>query len=150
MVELIEVSDAHRTAFASGIDALARLLGLKVPGGWPVYPDIFRRPGDPAWPLFLFVDPDRSAIVGSGGFLTGPDSHGLVQIGYEVAPGYRGQGIATQAMLEILSRKPGARLAAAVAPANQPSIAVLRRLGFRETGRIIRHGGEALSLWVNK
>jgi RimJ/RimL family protein N-acetyltransferase len=149
MVELIEVSDPHRAAIASGAGALASLLGLKVPDGWPVYPDIFNRPGDPDWPLFLFVDPGRSSIAGSGGFLGAPDSNGFVQIGYEVAPQYRGRGMATQAMLAVVSRRPGARLAAVVAPANLPSVAVLRKLGFRDTGQVIRHGGETLSLWAS-
>lgn len=102
MVKLIEVTDAHRASIASGMDALSRLTGLMVPTGWPVYPDIFRQASDSSWPLFLFTDPDRAAIVGSGGFLTAPDSHGLVQIGYEVAPEHRGRGIATQAMREVL------------------------------------------------
>jgi len=150
MVGLIEVSDAHRAAIASGIDTRSRLLGLKVPDGWPMYPDVFSHPGDSDWPMFLFVDADRSSIVGSGGFLAGPDSNGLVQVGYEVAPACRGRGIATEAMLEVVARKPDAHLAAAVTPANQPSIAVLRKLGFRETGRIIRHGDEVLTLWVSR
>ena len=150
MVELIEVSDPHRAAIVSGADALSRLLGLRVPGGWPVCPDIFSRPGDPGWPLFLFVDPAQSSVIGSGGFLTGPDCNGFVQIGYEVAPEYRGQGMATQAMLEVVARKPGARLAAVVAPANLSSIAVLCKLGFRITGQIVRHGDEVLSLWTNE
>lgn len=149
MLGLIEVSDAHRAAITMGIDTHSRLLGLKVPDGWPMYPDVFNHPGDPDWPMFLFVDTDRSSILGSGGFLAGPDSNGLVQVGYEVAPACRGHGIATRAMLEIISRKPKARFAAAVAPVNQPSIAVLRKLGFRETDRVIRHGAEVLSLWLN-
>lgn len=149
MVELIEVSGAHRVALASGIDAFSRLLGLRVPAGWPMYPDVLGRPGDPDWPLFLFVDAGQSSIVGSGGFLAGPDGNGFVQIGYEVAPEYRGQGMATRAMLEAVSRKPGARLAAVVDPANLPSIAVLHKLGLRDTGQVIRHGDEALSLWTN-
>lgn len=149
MIGLIEVSDAHRAAIASGIDAHSRLLGLKVPDGWPMYPDVFSDPGDPDWPRFLFIDTDRSNIVGSGGFLAGPDGNGLVQIGYEVAPAWRGLGIATQAMLDVVSRKPEARLAAVVAPANRPSIAVLRKLGFRDAGQVIKSGDEVLSLWVN-
>jgi len=148
MIKLIEVTDAHRAAIASGMDALSRLTGLMVPTGWPVYPDIFRQASDSSWPLFLFTDPDQAAIVGSGGFLTAPDINGFVQIGYEVAPEHRGRGIATQAMREILSLKPDARLVAAVAPANHASIAVLHKLGFRETGQVIRHSSEALSLWA--
>ncbi|MGA0588871.1 GNAT family N-acetyltransferase [Dyella sp. KRB-257] len=149
MVKLIEVSDAHRAAIASGIDALSRLLGLMVPTGWPVYPDIFERPTNPAWPFFLFANPDQSTIVGSGGFLTGPDNNGFVQIGYEVAPEHRGHGIATQAMLEIISLKPDAHLVAVVAPTNCPSIAVLRKLGLKETGQVIQHANEPLSLWAS-
>lgn len=100
--------------------------------------------------MFLFVDSAQSSIIGSGGFLAGPDSNGLVQVGYEVAPEYRGRGIATQAMLEVVARKPEAQLAAVVASANLASIAVLRKLGFKETGRVVRSGDEALSLWANR
>lgn len=99
--------------------------------------------------MFLFVDPARSSIVGSGGFLAGPDSNGVVQIGYEVAPAYRGRGTATRAMLEIVALKPEARLVAVVSRENLASIAVLRKLGFRETGQAVRSGDEVLALWAN-
>ena len=149
MIQLIEITDSHRAAIVSGAEALTELSGLEVPGGWPIHPEIFERACNPAWPLFLFVDPELSSIVGSGGFLSSPDDNGLVQIGYEVAPQFRGKGIATEAMQAILSRKPETPLVAAVAPANPSSIAVLRKLGFRETGQTVVHGEATVSLWIN-
>jgi hypothetical protein len=41
-----------------------------------------------------------------------------------------------------------AHFAAAAAPANPPSVAVLYKLGFRETRQTIQRANESLSLWA--
>jgi len=46
--------------------------------------------------FFLFIDDEGRNAIGSGNF-HGPPSRGRVEIGYEVAPSYRGSGVATQA-----------------------------------------------------
>jgi RimJ/RimL family protein N-acetyltransferase len=91
-------------------------------------------PGDPEWPFYLFVDEDQAMVVGSGGFTCSPDSRGEVQIGYEVAPAFRGQGIATRMMRMVLARHPQARPIAFTSGDSGSSAAVLRKLGFSSTG----------------
>nr|WP_199755993.1 GNAT family N-acetyltransferase [Chroococcidiopsis cubana] len=50
--------------------------------------------------LFLF-HPDRT-LVGFGGFKSVPDSRRMVEIGYSVAPSYRGKGFATSAACQLI------------------------------------------------
>jgi RimJ/RimL family protein N-acetyltransferase len=60
-----------------------------------------------------------------------------VEIGYTIEPPYRGQGYATAAAAELLRRaeERGIRhFVACTQPDNEPSLAIIRRLGFRQTG----------------
>ena len=77
-------------------------------------------------------------IIGSAGFHSPPDVDGRVEIGYRVEPDYRRLGVATEvvrALFDWSMREHGVqRFRASVAPDNVPSLAVVRRLGFRQTG----------------
>ena len=60
-----------------------------------------------------------------------------VEIGYTIEPPYRGQGYATAAASELLRRaeeRGVAQFVASSAPDNDPSLAVIRKLGFTQTG----------------
>jgi ribosomal-protein-alanine N-acetyltransferase len=60
-----------------------------------------------------------------------------VEIGYTIEPPYRGHGYATAAATELLRRaeERGIRhFVACTQPDNEPSLAIIRRLGFRQTG----------------
>jgi RimJ/RimL family protein N-acetyltransferase len=60
-----------------------------------------------------------------------------VEIGYTIEPPYRGHGYATAAAAELLRRaeERGIRhFVACTQPDNEPSLAIIRRLGFRQTG----------------
>lgn len=80
----------------------------------------------------------RRRIIGSAGFHSPPDVDGRVEIGYRVEPDYRRLGVATEvvrALFDWSMREHGVqRFRASVAPDNVPSLAVVRRLGFRQTG----------------
>ena len=80
----------------------------------------------------------RRRIIGSAGFHSPPDADGRVEIGYRVEPDYRRLGVATEvvrALFDWSMREHGVqRFRASVAPDNVPSLAVVRRLGFRQTG----------------
>ena len=80
----------------------------------------------------------RRRIIGSAGFHSPPDVDGRVEIGYRVEPDYRRLGVATEvvrALFDWSMREHGVqRFRASVAPDNLPSLAVVRRLGFRQTG----------------
>lgn len=133
-MQLVEITNRYRQLFESCPADLAEAVGLILPGGWPEYPEMCLTPGDPEWPFYLFVDEDQAMVVGSGGFTCSPDSRGEVQIGYEVAPAFRGQGIATRMMRMMFGRHPQARPIAFTSEDSGPSASVLRKLGFLSTG----------------
>ena len=85
----------------------------------------------------LVVAPDAVA-VGHAGFHGPPDEHGVVEVGYTVAPDLRGRGRAHAALAALVAEArshPDVRVVrAAVAPDNVASLAVVRRAGFVEVG----------------
>lgn len=89
---------------------------------------------DPGW-LILRDTPDGVVVVGECG-TNGPlDADGTVEIRYGIAPGERGQGLASEACAELtawLLNQPGVRKVAASihAAGNPASRRVLERCGF--------------------
>jgi ribosomal-protein-alanine N-acetyltransferase len=75
-------------------------------------------------------------VIGGCGFFGPPDTDGLVEIGYGLAPSHRGMGFATESVQGLLTRAwqdPGVRTVFATTDAdNAPSHAVLQRAGFRQ------------------
>jgi len=95
---------------------------------------------DPAvepWLLRALVTRDARIAVGFINFHAAPDDRGVVEIGYEVLPAFRGRGYATEAAAALLAwaAEQGARVArACVRPDNAPSLAIVRRAGFAPVG----------------
>ena len=89
--------------------AFGRLIGSTVPEGWPEFPEsiVFTldrlrdHPNDADWWMHFFVSGD--ALVGSGGFV-GPPQDGVVEIGYELAPAFRGKGLGTAAARALVEK----------------------------------------------
>jgi RimJ/RimL family protein N-acetyltransferase len=156
-LELVPFSmGAMRATLERDLQRASAELGAEVP------PDIYDRLGG----LFMLrtaqleVDPDgaawlaRAMVVSEGGGPLRPDaplrrrmigsigfhsepSHGVVEIGYHVEPGYRRQGYASEAVGAMLDWASGHgihRIRAAVSPTNAASLGVVRRFGFRQTG----------------
>jgi RimJ/RimL family protein N-acetyltransferase len=95
--------------------------------------------GMPAqWWTHLFVHTADRALIGLGGY-TGPPEAGAVEIGYNIAPAYRGRGLATAAAAELITRARAAGvrtvLAHTLAQPN-PSTGVLNSLGFTRTAAL--------------
>ncbi|NEK59012.1 GNAT family N-acetyltransferase [Geodermatophilus sabuli] len=93
---------------------------------------------DPGWFSYLIIDPTTNTVVGLGGF-TGPPTDGTVEIGYSVAPAHRGRGHATEAArrwLDIATARGVTLVRAHTLAEENPSTAVLRRLGFRRTAEL--------------
>ena len=98
------------------------------------------RPELQQWLLRLMVPrtaPRRA--VGHIGFHGPPDADGRVEVGYTVQPAHRRQGLATEACQALFAwardEHGVTRFRASVSPGNEPSLAVVRGLGFRQTGR---------------
>ena len=91
---------------------LGRLLAATVADGWAGFPDSLpvlrnscaRNPPGHAWGTFFFVLDDPRTLVGLGGYKGGPSDEGIVEIGYAIAPAFRGRGLATAAVQEMVTR----------------------------------------------
>ncbi|QIP14322.1 GNAT family N-acetyltransferase [Spirosoma aureum] len=56
------------------------------------------------WWLYFFIHRDDNALIGVGGYKGMPDDTGMVEIGYEIYPDYRGQGLATETAQGLINR----------------------------------------------
>jgi [ribosomal protein S5]-alanine N-acetyltransferase len=124
--------------------ALGGELDAAVPSSWPhpgllgLLSSLIDSPAgadaERGWgPWLLLLAPDR-LLVGEAGFKGCPDNEGAVEIGYSIVPRHQRRGLATEAVEQLLQwalLHPGVEAVRAECdPANEPSIAVLRRLGL--------------------
>jgi RimJ/RimL family protein N-acetyltransferase len=88
------------------------LIGSPVPDGWPEFPEAIgftlehlrnAPEADHAWSMHFFVDPATRRLLGSGGFAGRPVDR-AVEIGYEIAPEFRGRGFGTAAARALVER----------------------------------------------
>ena len=151
-LELVRLSPPFLDALLDGRRADAEsALGLELPSDWPDGHDFrflaLRRnqaredPGREEW-LPCAIAPDGQ-MVGHIGFhgppgVNGPKKPGALEVGYTVFEPFRRRGYATEAVVGILEwarTAHGVRhFVASVRPDNEPSLALVRRLGFRQTG----------------
>lgn len=108
----------------------------------------------PFWcSTYLIIRHADAAIVGACGFKDEP-AEGCVEIGYGVAPACRKQGIATEAVAELVrvafaSGEVDAVLAQ-VNPANVGSARIVQSLGFEAHDTVIDDDGEPLVKWIRR
>ncbi|MCP5397378.1 MAG: GNAT family N-acetyltransferase [Sphingomonadaceae bacterium] len=107
---------------------------------WPYAPEDAQRwvalPQDPFHPRFLVCEASSGAIVGCMGI---HPRDGAVEIGYWIAPSHQGRGYATEAARGVLevARMLGHRTIRAEHFIDNPASGrVLRKVGFRPTGRV--------------
>lgn len=132
---------------------LGRLLGARVPAGWPpgeaadALPWFLERleaagPAGVGWHGFYGIVSDAEGgepvLAGGGGSLGPPDGEGEVEIGYSLMPEFQGHGYATELMAAIvdwIATDPRVeRIVAETDAGNAPSRRLLARLGFEEFG----------------
>lgn len=93
------------------------------------------RSGSFAWALTL-ADDDR--LIGSASLFALNREHRRAEIGYALAPGHWGRGLATRMMQTVVDFAFGpldlARLEADIDPRNEPSCRLVERLGFAREG----------------
>lgn len=153
-LELVWLSPELIEALLEGRHADAeRAGGFAIPADWPDEHDArflafrLRQVGDEPerapWLVRAVVLRDAKAMLGHIGFHGPPGINALkasdaVEVGYTIFPEHRRQGYATEAVRALLgwAREQGVgRFIASVGPENEPSLAIVRRLGFREVGR---------------
>lgn len=93
------------------------------------------------WSLYLFIHRQEQRVIGLGGYKDAPNAGGGIEFGYEIAPGYRGRGYATEAARALIDHalaSPRVRMIYAhTLPERSASTAVLRKCGMVMTGQVI-------------
>jgi ribosomal-protein-alanine N-acetyltransferase len=131
-----------------------RLLGAAIPNDWPNDHDerflryrlgqMDRDPRAQQWSVRAIVLPGaRRRMIGHAGFhgapgVNGPQRPNALEIGYSIFPRYRSRGYATEAVSALMTwarEERGIRhFIASVGLHNEPSLAIVRKLGFVQTG----------------
>ena len=126
---------------------LAEMLNVALPGEWPPPESdeaslrwmlgLLQDPGAVEWGMHYFVlrTEDGATLAGNGGY-TGPPEDGTVEIGYSVAVELQRRGIATDAvgqLVDLAFERGVITVIANTLPGLEPSIGVLRKLGFTRT-----------------
>ncbi len=141
-VHLVPATIPLLDALVNDPGTFEELVGSPRPEGWPEFPESipFTReflakaePEDRPWSMQLFVDAATQTLVGSGGFAA-PPADRCVEIGYEVAPEFRGRGFGSAAARALVERAAASgevdHVIAHTLPGPNPSTGVLLSLGF--------------------
>jgi [ribosomal protein S5]-alanine N-acetyltransferase len=118
------------------------LIGSPAPDGWPEFPEAIvftlehlqnTPEADRSWSMQFFIDHETGRLLGSGGFVAPPVDR-AVEIGYEVAPEFRGRGFgaaAARALVELaVASGEVDHVVAHTLPGPNASTGVLVSLGF--------------------
>jgi ribosomal-protein-alanine N-acetyltransferase len=148
--ELVSMSLPFMEALQAGdFERATLVIGAAVPADMTEGLDLFlefrtaQLRADPAvqpWlgRVIVLDDDGGRRVIGSIGFHGPPDGDGRVEVGYRIAPDYRRQGVATEAVRALFdwaNREHGVtRFRAATNPGNFASQGVLARFGFRRVG----------------
>jgi RimJ/RimL family protein N-acetyltransferase len=146
-LRLIAATRAMIAAELRGQDRLATVLEAVIPADWPpehhdretlmFWLEELSRPGADGWWLYYaVVTAAQPTLVGSVGY-KGPPRDGVAEIGYSIVPSWQRRGLATEASRALLDEawQRGARAVIAHTLAHlEPSLGVLRKLGFEQCG----------------
>jgi len=128
---------------------------LKLPNGWPDAHDrgflnfrlrqMRERPEIQEWFVYAVVLPEgERQMIGHAGFHGPPGVNAVkapdaVEVGYSIFEPYRRRGYATEVVRTLIdwaSSEHGIRhFVASISPENEPSLALVSRLGFKHTGQ---------------
>jgi RimJ/RimL family protein N-acetyltransferase len=147
-LDLVSLSAGFIEALLEGDRGGAEaILGFPLPPSWPnevrqlmnYRLDQMRQdPSVQPWLARAMVLRREGTVIGNIGFHGPPDSRGMVEVGYTVQPDHRRQGFAEEATLALFGwaeDQHGIRLfRASVGPWNAPSLSLVKKLGFVETG----------------
>ncbi|HSL76690.1 MAG TPA: GNAT family protein [Candidatus Limnocylindrales bacterium] len=145
-VRLVPATVPLLNALNGDRDVFGESIGSPVPDGWPEFPEAIdftlqhlqnADEAARAWSMQLFIDPATGRVVGSGGFAAQPVDR-TVEIGYEIAPQFRGRGFGSAAARALVERAVASgevdHVIAHTQPGPNPSTGVLVSLGFVHIG----------------
>ena len=142
-LNLIACEIKHFDAFERNEHELAEMLDVELADGWLVFPEVIsysreflkNNPDAANWWMYFFIHAVDRKLVGNGGFKGKPDDAGTVEIGYAVAPAYRGKGLATEAargLIDFAFSHPQIQTVQAHTLAEEnESVRVLRKVGMQ-------------------
>lgn len=88
--------------------------------------------------IILAISKDSNEVIGSAGFHDFPDENGMIEIGFGIVPKFQNQGLGTELLVGmwkmICTRADVKILRYTVSPDNEPSLHIVRKLGFTEIG----------------
>lgn len=132
-----------------GNDALAAYLDIKVPEKWTEFGDgpfkyvikhIKKDPDSAPWWNWLPVLSDENLLIGNCGY-KGRPKDGMVEIGYEVIPEFRGIGLATEIAAVLVDNAFNypevTHVIAHTLPHENASSKVLRKCGFNLVTEVV-------------
>ena len=141
-VRLVPATVPLLNALNEDRDRFGAAIGSPVPDGWPEFPEVIgstlehlstAAEADRAWSMQFFVDEATGRLLGSGGYAA-PPADRTVEIGYEIAPEFRGQGLGAAAARALVERAVASgevdHVIAHTLPGPNPSTGVLASLGF--------------------
>ncbi len=145
-VSLLAATEPLLDALNHSRALFGELVGSAVPDGWPEFPEAIgftlahlqtASEADRSWSMQFFVEPATGQLLGSGGFAA-PPSQRTVEIGYEIAPEFRGRGLGAAAARALVERAVASgevdHVIAHTQAGPNPSTGVLASLGFEHTG----------------
>ncbi|NHC14323.1 GNAT family N-acetyltransferase [Motilibacter deserti] len=156
-VRLVPATVPLLTALLRDRLLFGELIGSPVPDGWPEFPEAIdftlqhlreAPEADRAWSMQFFVDQVTGRLLGSGGFAAPPVDR-TVEIGYEIAPEFRGQGFGAAAARALVERAVASgevdHVLAHTLPGPNPSTGVLVSIGFEHVAD--QHDSEVGTVW---
>ena len=134
-------------AAIDGPSSLSASLQVQVPDDWTEFgtaplqyalDQIKTTSGAQDWWMYFPIHREDKVLVGCGGYKGGPDADGTVEIGYEITPEYRQQGLATEMAATLVANafrhEVVRRVTAHTLAFENPSTRILQKLGFVKTG----------------
>ena len=141
-VRLLAATERLLNALNDDRALFSELVGSPVPDGWPEFPEAIgftvehlrtASDDDRSWSMQFFIDQATGRLLGSGGFAA-PPADRTVEIGYEIAPEFRGRGFGVAAARALVERAVAGgevdHVLAHTLPGPNPSTGVLVSLGF--------------------